>query len=304
MTIDVECFSIQLNRCDPSIGKDVYDVGLPLLLDILAKYDIKGTFYFTGKMAKMFPESVKLVREYNHEVGCHGYSHSPEKAFDVLSYDEQVAELVRAKKTIEKVAGRIQSFRAPALRINEDTVKALEYTGFTSDSSICSQRFDGPFTFGSKKKLKWLIAPRRPYFLSYESIIKSGKSKILEIPVSALFIPYIGTTMRISPNLIKILQKLLFFESKKTYKPVVFLFHPNECLGEGTKITTTRRAKNLFEYFFADVLRQRLKLRNLGIKALKLLDEILKEACKQEFEFITVSEFRRFWRRYMNVGSV
>jgi len=64
---------------------------------------------------------------------------------------------------IESIAGKIESFRAPVLRLNGDTVKALEENGFTSDSSICSQRFDGPFTFGSKKKLKWLFAPRKPY---------------------------------------------------------------------------------------------------------------------------------------------
>jgi len=38
--------------------------------------------------------------------------------------------LKKAKRVIEGVAGRIESFRAPMLRINEDTVRALEETGF------------------------------------------------------------------------------------------------------------------------------------------------------------------------------
>jgi len=293
MTVDVESFSIPLNRCDPETGRRVYEVGLPLLLDLFTKYDIKGTFYFTGEIAEMFPEAVELVKESDHEIGCHGYDHSPERAFDVLSYDEQIDELIRAKKVIEKVAGKIESFRAPALRINEDTIRALEETGFTSDSSVCSQRFDGPFTFGSKRKLKWLFAPRKPYFVSYDSIIKSGNSRILEIPISAFFIPYIGTSMRIAPTLIKILQKLLFIESKRTGKPVVFLFHPNECLDADTKIVTTRRAKNTLEYVFADLLRQRLKLKNLGTAALRLLDDLLKYAKNQGFSFVSVSEYRK-----------
>ena len=297
MTVDVESFSIPLNRCDFNTGRRVYEVGLPLLLDLLAKHDIKGTFYFTGEMAESFPESVEIVTEYGHEVGCHGYDHSPERAFDVLSYSEQVAELKKAKTAIEKVAGRVKSFRAPALRINEDTVKALEDTGFTSDSSVCPQRFDGPLTFGSRRKLKWLIAPRRPYFLSYTSIIKHGKSHILEIPISALILPYIGTTMRIIPNLVKILQKLLFFESKITNKPVVFLFHQNECWDEQAKIVTTRWAENMFSYLFADLLRQRLKLRNLGMISLRLLDTLLKDAKDQGFDFISASEYRKMYRR-------
>lgn len=63
MTIDVECFSIPLNRCDYDTAREVYEVGLPRLLDLLAKHDVQGTFYFTGKMAEMFPESIELVKE-------------------------------------------------------------------------------------------------------------------------------------------------------------------------------------------------------------------------------------------------
>ena len=63
MTIDVECFSIPLNRCDFDTGREVYEVGLPRLLDLLAKHDVQSTFYFTGKMAEMFPESIEFIKE-------------------------------------------------------------------------------------------------------------------------------------------------------------------------------------------------------------------------------------------------
>jgi len=300
MTVDVESFSIPLNRCDYETGKRVYEQGLPSLLDLFAKHDCECTFYFTGKMAEMFPEAVEMVRDAGHEIGCHGYDHSPQRAFDSLRYEEQVEELKRAKKVIEDVAGRIESFRAPMLRINEDTVRALEETGFKTDSSVASQRFDGPFTFGSKKKLKWLLAPRRPYMISYDSVVKEGNSNILEIPISALFVPFIGTTMRISPFVTKLLRKFLFFESEKTGKPVVFLFHPNECL-PFNEISTTRRTNNPIEYIFADLIRQRMKLRNLGAVSLKLLDEILCDALDYGFEFVSVRDFRRIYMRKVSL---
>ena len=127
MTNDVESFSIPLNREDSDIAKQIYEVGLPRLLDLYARHDIKCTFYFTGMFAEQSPESVELVKEHGHEIGCHGYDHAPEKAFDMLSYEEQVNELKKAKRVIEEVAaGGIESFRAPMLRINEDTVRALE----------------------------------------------------------------------------------------------------------------------------------------------------------------------------------
>jgi len=296
MTIDVECFSIPLNRCDNDTGREVYEAGLPRLLGLLARHDVQGTFYFTGKMAEMFPEAIELVMGYGHEIGCHGYDHSPEKAFDLLSYDKQLKELRKAKTVIEGVAGRIESFRAPMLRINEDTVRALEEAGFKTDSSVASQRFDGPLTFGAKRKLKWLYAPRKPYMISYDSVVKSGSSNILEIPISAAIFPFIGTTMRISPFITKILQKYLYHESKKTGKPIVFLFHPNECLDIGNEIVTTRRTSNPVEYLFADVIRHKLKLKNLGQASLKLLGEVITSAKEFGFEFVSVREYRKLYK--------
>jgi peptidoglycan/xylan/chitin deacetylase (PgdA/CDA1 family) len=293
MTNDVESFSIPLNKLDTATVKEVYEVGLPRLLDLYARHDIKCTFYFTGMFAEQSPESVELVKGQGHEIGCHGYDHSPEKAFDLLRYEEQVNELKKAKRAIEEVAGNIESFRAPMLRINEATVRALEETGFRSDSSVASQRFDGPLTFGSKKKLKWLVAPRKPYMISYDSVVKSGSSNILEIPISAAIFPFIGTTMRISPLMTKILQKYLYRESKRTDKPVVFLFHPNECLDVGGRIVATRRTKNPIEYLFADLIRHKLKLKNLGLNAVKFMDVILTSALEYGFEFVSASEYRK-----------
>ena len=296
MTNDVESFSIPLNRYDAETAKEVYNVGLPRLLDLYARHDIKCTFYFTGTMCELVPDSIDLVKAYGHEIGCHSYSHAENKALDILSYEEQLNELKKAKGIIESIAGKIESFRAPALRLNGDTVKALEETGFTSDSSICPQRFDGPFTFGSKRKLKWLVAPRKPYFLSYESITREGDSKILEVPISALLFSFSGTVMRRSPLITKILQNYLSFESKRTDKPVVFLFHPNECLDFNGKAIPTRRSANFFEHLFADVIRQKLKLKNLGMKSLKLLEDVLRSASGYGFEFVSANEYTKMYK--------
>ena len=293
MTNDVESFSIPLNRLDPDTAREVYEVGLPRLLDIYARRDIKCTFYFTGKMAEMVPEAVELVLDHGHDIGCHGYDHSPDHALDLMNLDGQIAELKRAKDVIGEIAGRIRDFRAPALRINEHTIRALEQTGFATDSSIASQRFDGPLTFGSKRKLKWLVAPRSPYYPSYDSVVKKGESKVLEIPISACIFPYIGTAMRVSPAMLKHIEKIIFFESLKMQKPVVFLFHPNECLDAKTGAVTVRRAGNVIEYVFADVIRQRLKIKNLGARAVELLDEVILRAKNAGFEFMTVQEYSK-----------
>jgi peptidoglycan-N-acetylglucosamine deacetylase len=301
ITNDVELHSIPKNTSDPTIADDIYKTGLPRLLNLYSKYNIKTTFYFTGDFVEIKPEAVELVKEHGHEIGCHGYTHDINKAFDVLTLEDQVNHLFRAKKIIEAVSGPIRAFKAPALRINENTIKALEITGFSIDSSVASQRFDGPMSFGSKKKLKWLLSPRFPYHPSSNSPFKKGNSPVLEIPVSAILFPYIGTLMRVNPPLFRIVEKVLFFESKFMSKPLLFITHPNECLDyqkiHSGKQIIERRSKSYIEYLFADKLRQNLKLKNLGINAIKLHEESIKKGKEYGFNFISISEYEKKFRK-------
>jgi len=290
LTNDVELTSIPLNRESLSIADEIYECGLPRLIELYSRYDIHSTFFFTGNIVEVKPELIDMVKDHGHEVGCHGYHHSSLEGFDSVSYETQVKYMKKSKKIIEDVAGRIEAFRSPELRINKDTVRALEKTGFKIDSSVASQRFDGPFSFGTKEKMKWLFAPRKPYYMSYKSPFKRGDSEILEIPISALLIPYIGTTMRMMPTFIKLIQKILFMEAKME-KPIVFLFHPNECLD----FTTVERMKNAsgFSSIFRDTIRQQLKLKNLGAYSIRLLEEIIKDGIDYGFEFESVSSYKR-----------
>jgi peptidoglycan-N-acetylglucosamine deacetylase len=301
ITNDVELHSIPKNTIDPAIADEIYKTGLPRLLDLYEKYKVKSTFYFTGDFVEIKPEAVELVKEYGHEIGCHGYTHDIDKAFDVLTFEEQVDHLTRAKKIIESISGPIRAFKAPALRINEYTIQALETTGFSIDSSVASQRFDGPMSFGSKKKLKWMVSPRLPYHPSTHSPFKKGDSPVLEIPVSAALFPYIGTLMRVHPPLFRTIEKILFIESKLTSKPLVFIFHPNECLDYEEKISEKiiieRRSKSYLEYLFADKIRQNLKLKNLGINAIRLHEESIKNGKAFGFNFINISEYEKKFRK-------
>jgi len=60
MTNDVEGFSIALNRMDDNIAKEVYEVGLPRLIDLYARHDVKSTFYFTGMFAGTIGNSKRI----------------------------------------------------------------------------------------------------------------------------------------------------------------------------------------------------------------------------------------------------
>jgi len=293
ITNDVETTSILNHRLDDKTGKLVLKQGMPRLLELYEKFNIKATFFYTAYIAKLYPEVVRMVIPYGHEVGSHGYTHHPNQAFDVLPFSEQKEHLKKSKEILENIAGKeVISFRAPAARVNKNTAKALLETGFKIDSSVASQRLDMFMSFGAIKKLNWIYAPRLPYFTNPTNIFKSGNSSLLEIPISAFGFPYIGTFMRIAPGLNRLTRNLLNIENRFNKKPIVFLTHPNEFIDEqrDTK-AIERRGKSFFSYILGDMLRHRLKTRNLGEKALPIFEKELDCFQKREYSFITCTEY-------------
>ncbi|HHC81076.1 MAG TPA: polysaccharide deacetylase [Flavobacteriia bacterium] len=290
---DVETTSIWHNTLRDKTGYKVLTEGMPLLLDLYEKYNVKSTFFFTGYIAKLYPEIVKMVLPYGHEVGSHGLSHEKEDGFDVMPLQRQIEHLQTSKKIIEDIAGaEVISFRAPALRVNNDTAIALKEAAYKIDSSVASQRFDMFMSFGGLKKLNWLTAPRLPYKTSETSLFKKGNGTIIEIPLSASFIPYLSTTMRVFPNLTAIQRNLMAFESSKTGKPIVFDTHPNEFIDESDEERKiNKRSKNVAAAFLQDTVRSKLKVKNLGKKGLKIYEREISYFEKQKFHFCTIQEY-------------
>jgi peptidoglycan/xylan/chitin deacetylase (PgdA/CDA1 family) len=294
LTNDTESTSLVNNNLNYDTAIKVYKQGVPRLLELYSKYNIKTTFFITGEIVEKIAGIVKLIADCGHEIGCHGYSHEVNEAFDILPFEVQKEHLLKTKKMLEDLSGQeVLSFRAPALRVNNNTPKALLETGYKIDSSIASQRFDFFLSFGSIKKLNRFFAPRRPYFTSIKSLSKPGVTDLLEIPISALIFPYIGTTLRVFPKTTRIFRKILTFESKITFKPINFLTHPNEFIDEEkTDDKIKPRTKNFITYLLADKFRYHLKLKNLGLNGLKLYEEEIKYLSKEKFKFVTMKEFR------------
>jgi len=290
---DVETTSIWFNTLRDETGFKVYKEGMPRLLDIYAKHDIKSTFFFTGYIARLIPDIVKMILKDGHEVGSHGKSHLPENGFDVMSFEKQKRHLEYSKKLLEDISGReVITFRAPALRTNKHTARALIETGFKIDSSVASQRFDFFLSFGSTNKLKWITAPRLPYYTDENNIFKRGNSKLVEVPLTALFLPYVGTTMRIFPFITSLQRRVVDLETKFNYKPVVFDIHPNELIDESDESRIIhQRSQNPMSYLLKDLLRAKLKIKNLGLNADALYRKEIKFYKNKSYNFITIKKY-------------
>lgn len=111
--------------------------GLPKLLDLFKKEEIKATFFVTGIMAEQYQNLIDKIPEEGHELGCHGYTHA---RFDRMETEEVRIALRQAGKVLRKFSKRLVSFRAPNLRFPAKYLKLLEDEGFLYDSSLAAYK--------------------------------------------------------------------------------------------------------------------------------------------------------------------
>lgn len=83
------------------------------LLDVLAKHDVKATFFLIGNRIEKHPETVRRVIAEGHQVGNHSYSH-PLLGFLPPSYVQRQIERTDELLRQVGVKGAIV-FRAPVL---------------------------------------------------------------------------------------------------------------------------------------------------------------------------------------------
>jgi peptidoglycan/xylan/chitin deacetylase (PgdA/CDA1 family) len=186
------------------------------------------TFFFVAREAEQVPSYPRILREAGHEIGCHGLTHGNEEEYDSMPLDMQEEYLGKATGVLSTLGNcEILSFRGPRVKVSGPTLKILSRMGYLADSTVCSQRFD--LISSNLVHPGWLRAPRCPYHPSADDAYGRGNLEILEVPVSALAIPFISSTLYVfGLRFMKALFRALYSESRRTGKPIVYLFHPYE----------------------------------------------------------------------------
>ena len=97
------------------------------LIDTLAKYGVKATFFVVGEWVDKYPESVKALFDAGHEVMNHSNTHAH---FNKLSPQEIVEDLNACGDKIEKVTGvRPTLFRCPYGEYDDHVINAVRSMG-------------------------------------------------------------------------------------------------------------------------------------------------------------------------------
>lgn len=142
-SVDVEDY-FQVGAFEDAIPRDTWAKFEPRverntrrLLDLCARYDVKGTFFTLGWVAERWPELVRDIQAAGHEVGTHGQDH---RRVTRMSPEEFREDVRRSKKTLEDITGEeVIGYRAPNYSIVRETFWAMDILmeeGFRYDSSI------------------------------------------------------------------------------------------------------------------------------------------------------------------------
>ncbi len=195
LTFDVE------RDCPPFTDETQgMEKGLPWIMDFLEDRGIRGTFFFTGKMASEFPSLAKRAAE-RHELGCHGLKH---ERLDRLSHRDVERRLSEAL-AILRGFGEVISFRAPNFQFPDVYYPILRELGIRVDSTKALHK-------GWRKGMTWIegvleipaittsLVTRLPWIVQVRFHKRFVRS--LEIPIVYIFHPWEFTRMpkRLRPD--------------------------------------------------------------------------------------------------------
>lgn len=108
-------------------------VGVPRILDLLARQDLEATFFVPGVTAERWPGAVELVLNAGHEVALHGHSH---RTLVGMPPGEQHADLERGLEALAKLGVEPVGYRAPNWQMTRATLDLLAPYGIRYDSSL------------------------------------------------------------------------------------------------------------------------------------------------------------------------
>ena len=124
-----------VNRMSP-MSHQAYGplAGVPRILDLLARNNVRATFFVPGYSAHRYPSVVRAIAEAGHEIAHHSYFHENTIGMDAATEADMIDLGLEA---LWEVAGvRPAGYRAPMWEMTYYTPGLLADRGFLYDSSL------------------------------------------------------------------------------------------------------------------------------------------------------------------------
>ncbi len=94
---------------------------LPVILDILAQYEVRATFFMTGEWVRKFPEAVLQIAAAGHDLANHGDTHAH---LPGMTPEQMTAEIMGAHEEVLRLTGITMDLFRPSYGDYDDAVIA------------------------------------------------------------------------------------------------------------------------------------------------------------------------------------
>ncbi|KMO36877.1 polysaccharide deacetylase family protein [Methylobacterium aquaticum] len=139
LSFDSDHETSELREGGRSIGRLAWGqfgnrVGIPRILSLLERHDVRASFYVPAVVALLHPEEQRQIVGAGHEIGIHGWIH---ELNSILPEADERDLMRRSLDTIEQITGaRPYGLRCPSADFSENTLALMSELGLEYDSSL------------------------------------------------------------------------------------------------------------------------------------------------------------------------
>lgn len=156
---DAEAFDLRMTTEDRLFGRFSYGrygvrAGLPRLLEMFGRQDIRATVFVTLDDARRHPDAIRACVRAGHEIACRGPDLRP---LSVHGSGEAVVLRDARRELSDLSQTDVLGFRAPAGVLGEQTLTHLAAGGFRYDSSC--QDSDWPYAIALEGSARLVEIP-------------------------------------------------------------------------------------------------------------------------------------------------
>ena len=125
--LPIYCVEREQKMCSVSFDAAWGNEDTQVLIDILARYNVKATFFCVGDWAEKYPESVKALHDAGHEVMSHSNHHDH---YNSLTAEEIVADVTASNQRIAASTGVTPTLiRCPYGEYDDHVISAIRSMG-------------------------------------------------------------------------------------------------------------------------------------------------------------------------------